>query len=88
MIIGAVIAATLVGIASLTAGVLPVAAAAAVWRRWTDRHRRTDLDDMPGHPEAVRDPADPLEAEEFDDIAETLLDDGLADVAEELGWIR
>jgi hypothetical protein len=43
---------------------------------------------MPGHPERVRALPDPHEHEQFGDIAEQLLDDGLADVAEDLGWMQ
>lgn len=46
------------------------------------------LEEMPRHPEHVRPLPDPVEREEFDDLAEQLLDDGLADIAERTGWTR
>jgi hypothetical protein len=46
------------------------------------------IEDMPGHPERVRELADVADWQTFWDYAEQLLDDGLADVAEKLGWMR
>jgi hypothetical protein len=52
------------------------------------RTARRDLDEMPGHPEYVQPIGDEDADEIFGDIAEQLLDDGLADFAEEQGWMR
>jgi len=71
-------------VAELFMYALAAAAAIASARRTPPR----DLDDMPGHPETVRRLDDPAEDETYGDLAEQLLDDGLADVAERLGWMR
>lgn len=45
------------------------------------------LEEMPGHPEQIRDLSDPAEQARFCALAGTLRDDeGLADLAERLGW--
>lgn len=62
---------------------------AVIGVQWHEaRHiiRETALEDMPGHPEKVAPPPDSGEAEAFGDLAEQLLDEGLAEVAEETGW--
>lgn len=46
------------------------------------------IEEMPHHPEHVRPLPDPVEREACGDIAEQLLDEGLADVAARAGWIR
>ncbi|MCW2720488.1 hypothetical protein, partial [Pseudonocardia sp.] len=55
----------------------------AIWlivrRRWARDARNL---------EHVRPLADPAEEQTFADIAEQLLDDGLAEVCEELGWME
>jgi hypothetical protein len=48
----------------------------------------TDIEDMPAHPERVRPLDDPAADQAYGDIAEQLLDGGLADVAEDLGWMH
>lgn len=58
---------------------------AAIRRRRTGTHL---LEEMPAHPEQIRDLPDPIDDGIFRDITEELLDDGLADVAEETGWTR
>ncbi len=45
------------------------------------------IEDMPGHPEHVQPLADPAAESLFWDYAEELLDSGLADICEELGWM-
>lgn len=56
------------------------------------RRRVVALEDMPGHPERLRPVGDPVVDAEFWDTAEALLDDpadpDLADVCEELRWMR
>lgn len=52
-----------------------------------DVWRSVDLEDMPRHPERVPDPDEDTD-DAFWDIAEALLDDGLGDVAERLGWLQ
>lgn len=67
-------------------------AAAVLWALARLRRRRrycpTRLEDMPGHPERVRYLDDPAEDEAFGDIAEALLDAGLADICERARWMR
>lgn len=46
------------------------------------------LEEMPGHPERVRPTGDPIADKRFGDLAVELLNGGLAEVAEELGWLR
>lgn len=46
------------------------------------------LEEMGGHPEQLRRLTDPVEEEAYWDIAEQLLDGGLAEIAEQTGWIR
>lgn len=57
-------------------------------RRIRDLTAPTRIEDMPRHPEWVPDPDDPAADERFDDIAERLMDDGMYEVAEKLGWIE
>lgn len=67
------------------------------WQARADRRRGARLrrrvgthllEEMPRHPERIRALADPVAAAEYADIAEELLDDGLAEIVEETGWAR
>jgi hypothetical protein len=46
------------------------------------------LEEMAGHPERIREMPDPVANEVYADIAEQLLDDGMADIAEDTGWTQ
>jgi hypothetical protein len=59
--------------------------------RGTIRRRRAGthlLEEMSGHPERVRDLPDPAAVRAYWDIAQGLLDDGMAQVIERAGWFR
>lgn len=49
------------------------------------RHR--DLAELPGHPEKIPPPPG-FTDDPFCEIAEQLLDDGMAEIAERIGWMR
>jgi uncharacterized membrane protein len=57
-------------------------------RRMTRRRVGVPIEQMPGHPERVRRLTDPAADAAYWDIAEQLLDDGMADVVERLRWCR
>lgn len=64
--------------------------------RWADRHHAdagcpvpcNDKGVMRGHPERVQELGDPAADEAYGEITEALLDDGMAEIAEETGWMR
>lgn len=66
----------------------------ALWalvQHWRGRRCRgvpASLEEMPGHPERVRYLEDLTEDETFGDIAERLLDEGIADLCERTGWFQ
>lgn len=50
------------------------------------RHGTHLIEEMGGHPERIREMPDPVANEVYGDIVEQLLDDGMADIAEDTGW--
>lgn len=46
------------------------------------------IEEMGHHPERIREMPDPVANEVYADIAEQLLDDGLADIVDETRWTR
>lgn len=82
------------GVVTLTLGAYAVgrrlgaAVAALVCDRCSAAFIAEAGDDRYGHPERVRRLADPVADAEFGDIAESLLDDGMAQICEELGWME
>jgi hypothetical protein len=83
----------LLGVAMILAGGCGIRRLLRRFDRHATRHIRdlaapVRIEDMPRHPEWVPDPDDPAADGGFDDIADRLMDDGMYDIAEKLGWLE